>query len=68
MVEYRNPKINISKVYTKNGDNGETHLIGGEKVSKDDIRVIGYGDIDELNVLIGICSNSLKNIPKKCNK
>jgi len=36
MTKYREPKINISKVYTKSGDKGETHLIGGIKVSKDD--------------------------------
>ena len=64
MGKYKEPKISISKVYTKVGDEGFTHLIGGEKVPKDDIRVIAYGDIDELNVHIGICSNFLKNSPK----
>ena len=63
MSKFKDPKINISKVYTKSGDKGKTHLIGGEKVSKDDIRVIAYGDVDELNVHIGICSNFLKNGP-----
>ena len=63
MTKFRDPKINISKVYTKSGDEGQTHLIGGEKVSKNDIRVIAYGDVDELNVHVGICSNLLKNSP-----
>ena len=63
MTDFKDPKINISKVYTKGGDRGYTYLIGGEKVSKDDIRVISYGEVDELNVCIGICSNSLKNSP-----
>ena len=63
MSKFKDPNINISKVYTKSGDKGKTYLIGGEKVSKDDIRVIAYGDVDELNVHIGICSNFLKNIP-----
>ena len=63
MSKFRDPNINISKVYTKSGDKGKTRLIGGEEVSKSDIRVIGYGDVDELNVLIGICSNYLKNSP-----
>tara|TARA_Y100001970_G_C14230291_1_gene858177 strand:- start:1697 stop:2317 length:621 start_codon:yes stop_codon:yes gene_type:complete len=61
MTKFRDPKINISKVYTKAGDSGSTYLIGGEQVSKDDIRVIAYGSVDELNVHIGICSNFLKN-------
>ena len=63
MSKFKDPNINISKVYTKSGDKGKTYLIGGEKVSKDDIRVIAYGDVDELNVYIGICSNFLKNSP-----
>lgn len=61
MSKHKEPNINISKVYTKSGDLGKTSLIGGEKVLKNDSRVVSYGDIDELNVLIGICSNLLKN-------
>ena len=64
MSKFRDPKINISKVYTKSGDKGKTMLIGGEKVLKSDVRVVAYGDIDELNVSIGLCSNFLKNSPK----
>ncbi len=41
------------KIYTKTGDAGETALIGGGRVSKDNIRVAAYGDIDELNAALG---------------
>lgn len=41
-------------IYTKTGDNGETSLLGGKRVSKADLRVEAYGNIDELNSLIGI--------------
>ena len=61
MSKYKEPKIRISKVYTKKGDDGSTYLIGGEQVSKNDIRVIAYGDLDELNVCVGVCANHLKN-------
>ena len=64
MTKYREPKINISKVYTKSGDKGETHLIGGIKVFKDDVRVIAYGEVDELNVTIGLLLFHLKKYPK----
>ena len=64
MTNYKEPKISISKVYTKSGDKGETHLIGGIKVSKDDIRVIAYGEVDELNVIIGLILFHLKKYPK----
>ena len=67
MANYKNPKINITKVYTKAGDSGSTYLIGGISVSKDDIRVKGYGDIEELNVLIGVSLNNIKKHSKIVN-
>lgn len=42
------------KIYTKTGDKGETGLFGGDRVSKDDLRVAVYGDVDELNAVLGI--------------
>ena len=39
------------KIYTKNGDNGETQLLGGTKVSKDNLRLQCYGCIDELKCI-----------------
>lgn len=41
------------KIYTKNGDKGESRLLGGTKVQKDNIRLEAYGTIDELNAFIG---------------
>ena len=42
------------KIYTKTGDTGETGLFGGGRVAKDDIRVEAYGDVDELNAVLGM--------------
>jgi cob(I)alamin adenosyltransferase len=42
------------KIYTKTGDKGETALFGGGRVSKDHPRVAAYGDVDELNSMIGL--------------
>jgi cob(I)alamin adenosyltransferase len=42
------------KIYTKTGDRGETGLFGGQRVRKDDVRVDAYGDVDELNSVIGV--------------
>ena len=42
------------KIYTKGGDGGHTGLIGGGRVRKDDPRVAAYGDVDELNALLGV--------------
>lgn len=42
------------KVYTKTGDDGTTGLVGGNRVKKYDVRLEGYGTIDELNACIGV--------------
>ena len=42
------------KLYTKQGDDGTTGLSGGARVSKNDPRVRGYGDVDETNAAIGV--------------
>lgn len=42
------------KIYTKTGDDGTTGLFGGKRVLKNDDRVDTYGEIDELNSLIGL--------------
>ena len=41
------------KIYTKTGDDGETGLFGGARVSKASLRVTAYGEVDELNSTIG---------------
>jgi len=42
------------KIYTRTGDAGDTGLFGGGRVPKDDPRVEAYGDVDELNAVIGM--------------
>jgi cob(I)alamin adenosyltransferase len=42
------------KIYTKTGDRGETALFGGGRVPKDHPRVAAYGDVDELNSVLGV--------------
>lgn len=41
-------------IYTKTGDNGTTSLVGGTRVSKDDLRLETYGTADELNSFVGL--------------
>lgn len=54
------------KVYTKKGDKGETQLLGGTYVSKDDARLECYGTIDELNAFIGnIYDQEISTVHKK---
>ena len=51
------------KIYTKTGDKGETGLFGGGRVSKSHPRVEAYGDIDELNAVIGL-ARSIEMMPR----
>ena len=58
------------KIYTKTGDKGETGLFGGERVSKNSLRIEAYGTIDELNAFIGLAiievsDNSVKDLLQK---
>jgi len=41
------------KVYTGSGDRGKTSLFSGERIAKDDLRINAYGDVDELNSVLG---------------
>ena len=50
----------MKRVYTRTGDDGTTGIHGGERVSKDDIRIEANGCLDELNAQIGIVRSLLK--------
>lgn len=47
------PRIAINRVYTRQGDQGETALAGGQRVPKDGARIEAYGTVDELNAFLG---------------
>jgi cob(I)alamin adenosyltransferase len=57
----KSPNILINKVYTRQGDNGETRIADGEIRSKDDPRIESYGTVDELNAHLGLCRDMLIN-------
>ena len=48
------------KIYTKTGDKGETGLLGGERITKDSLRLNAYGTIDELSAFIGLAITEVK--------
>ena len=51
------------KIYTRTGDEGDTGLFGGGRVTKDDPRVEAYGAVDELNAALGM-ARSVEMMPR----
>jgi cob(I)alamin adenosyltransferase len=54
----------LSRIYTKSGDAGETGLGDGSRVPKDAARVAAYGEVDELNSVLGLVVANCPNCPE----
>jgi cob(I)alamin adenosyltransferase len=54
MCETRPVTVNLTRIYTKLGDSGETHLGDMSRVPKTHPRVEAYGTVDELNAALGL--------------
>ncbi len=54
----------LSRIYTKSGDTGETGLGDGSRVAKDHARVEAYGQVDELNAILGLVAVSAADCPE----
>ncbi len=46
--------VNLTRIYTRHGDGGETHLGDMSRVAKTHPRIEAYGTVDELNAQIGL--------------
>lgn len=51
--------VTLNKIYTKTGDGGETSLVGGLRVAKHSLRPEAFGEIDELNSILGLVRTNL---------
>ena len=49
------------KIYTKTGDQGETSMLGGKRVSKSCLEMDAIGEVDELNADLGLLISELDN-------
>lgn len=47
------------KIYTRTGDAGSTHVVGGRSLAKDDARIEAYGTVDELNSVLGVALQAI---------
>ena len=62
---FQEPNIGLNKIYAKTGDTGETRLVGGQTVSKDDLRLECYGTVDELFNLESILATKPEGVGPK---
>lgn len=46
--------VRLTRIYTKTGDAGQTHLGDMSRVAKTDPRLIAYADVDETNTILGV--------------
>src|SRR4051812_49486801 len=46
--------VNLTRIYTRLGDDGETHLGDMSRVPKTHPRIEAYGTVDELNAQLGL--------------
>jgi cob(I)alamin adenosyltransferase len=56
------PRLAINRVYTRQGDKGQTALAGGQRVPKDGARINAYGSVDELNSFVGVALATIAEI------
>src|SRR4029450_9679500 len=57
----------LSRIYTKSGDGGETGLGDGSRVPKDSARVAAYGEVDELNSVLGLVVANCPDCPERAH-
>ena len=59
---FNEPRIALNRIYTRQGDGGQTSLVGGQRVNKDDLRLEGFGTVDELNSYIGLARTTAEKL------
>jgi cob(I)alamin adenosyltransferase len=60
---FNEPRIALNRIYTRTGDTGQTQLVGGQRVEKDNLRIECYGTVDELNSFIGAARVTAESLP-----
>jgi cob(I)alamin adenosyltransferase len=56
--------VQLTRIYTRGGDKGQTSLGDGKRVPKHDLRVAAYGTVDEVNSVIGLVRLSTTGAPE----
>lgn len=62
---FNEPHITLSRIYTRTGDDGKTRLVGGQRITKDDLRIDCYGTVDELNSFVGMARSTAEALTQQ---
>ena len=62
---FNEPRIALNRIYTRTGDRGHTRLVGGQTITKDDLRIECYGTVDELNSFLGAARASSEELVRR---
>ena len=54
VAPYSEGMVNLTRIYTRTGDDGTTALGDFSRVPKDDARLVAYADVDEANSSLGV--------------
>ena len=65
---FNEPRLALNRIYTKGGDKGETSLVGGQRVPKDDPRIDAFGSVDELNAFVGLARVSCQELSRQSSE
>ncbi|MBV9083651.1 MAG: ATP:cob(I)alamin adenosyltransferase, partial [Acidobacteriaceae bacterium] len=65
---FHEPSIHLNRIYTRAGDAGETRLVGGQPIRKDDLRIECFGTVDELNSFIGLARVTTEEQPRNTER
>ena len=60
---FNEPRIALNRIYTRTGDTGQTQLVGGQRLAKDNLRIESYGTVDELNSFLGAARITAESLP-----
>lgn len=62
---FREPRLALNRIYTRTGDAGQTQLVGGQRLSKADLRIECYGTVDELNAFVGAARVTVEDLASR---
>ncbi len=57
--------VKLTKIYTRGGDTGQTSLVNGDRITKDDPRIEAYGTVDETNAILGLARQTTEGAADK---